>query len=279
MFLVQQIAPGAMAAMLVSAALCVAARWVAESGRRDWLGAFPIGIAYACGHAIVTGWPGFPPGDVTNWLFYFALAAVPVGGICALRISERARAIIALVMSAGPLALLLGPQFQYSWSVVQGVVWVAALAAVSVLLWVSLDILTSLSGGVAIALPLFMLIPAAGASVALLLSGSMVLGQLAIVLAAAALGAMLTKSRGSLRDRGAVPAFTLVFFSLLVCGYFYAELPASSAVLLSAAPPLGALVRADRSSIQLLAFRSGAMLLLVIAAVFLAFRASPPLDF
>jgi hypothetical protein len=112
-----------------------------------------------------------------------------------------------------------------------------------------------------------------------MLSGSMVLGQFAAVLAAALFGGLLFTVRKVTLGRAIVPVFVLLLGALLVCGYFFAELPAASAVILGVAPIL-ALVPVGRPS-KLLAFgmRAALVSVPVIVALVLAFRSSPPLDY
>lgn len=277
MFLFQQMAPGAMAAMLVAAALCLAVRRFGWD-KCEWLGAVPLGIGYACGHLIVTGWPGFPPKDATNWILNFALVAVPVGFIGACTMSARTRLGAAVALSIAALSLLLKPKFQYGWSPIEGVVWIVALAVLTVVHWLSLDLARRRGGNNGIEIVLLILMPSLGAGVALLLSGSIVLGQFGLVLTAAALGATLPGSRPLSPSSASLAAFAGIFSPLLVSGYFYAELPAGSALLLWATGPLVLICRATISA-RILALRIGAVLVCVVVAVVLAFRASPPLDY
>ena len=102
------------------------------------------------------------------------------------------------------------------------------------------------------------------------------LGQLALVFAAglAVLLAIAWKFGTSMR--GAAACAALLLGGLLLNGFFYAELPAASAILLAAAPAIGV--------VRLGTWRPGVvricLALLVAAAAFtLALRASPPLEY
>ena len=90
----------------------------------------------------------------------------------------------------------------------------------------------------AIEMPAFLLIICAGTFGALMLSGSILLGQFAL-----GAGRGCAWQSGSYRSEGAlgrgiVPVFSLLLGTLLLSGYFFAELPATSAALLAFAPVL-----------------------------------------
>ena len=238
-----------------------------------------MGVAYLVGHLMIAGWTSFPPADTTNWLPYFALAAAVLGAFCAvLPITAWARVVIFALVSTGALRLLLKPKFQYGWSPGEGWAWVAGLGCAIVLLAIVLDALAR-RPGTAVEMPVFLLIVSAGTSGALMLSGSMLLGQFAMVLAAAVFGALVFTARKVALGRGIVPVFSLLVSALLVSGYFFAELPATSAVLLAFAP-MPALIYMGMSN-KLLALGSRAALVSVpvALALVLAFRSSPPLTY
>jgi hypothetical protein len=278
MFLLKQILPAAVIALVVSSGICgVALSWGRERAQAA-LGPLAIGLAYLSGQLAITGWVPFPPSDTTNWLPYFSLAAALLGAACALRtISVWARALIFAAVCTGALRLLLKPKFQYGWSPGEGWLWVACLVFALVLLAMILD---ALGKGTATALemPAFLLIPCAGAFGALILSGSILLAQFAAVLGAAVFGTLAFTARKVALGRGIVPVFSLLLGTLLASGYFFAELPATSAVLLAFAPVL-ALVPIGTAS-KLLAFGTRAALvsLPILVALVLAFRSSPPLS-
>lgn len=75
MFLLKQILPAAVMAMMVAAGVCGFALCWGKERARGALGPLAIGLAYLSGHLVITGWVPFPPTDTTNWLPYFALAA------------------------------------------------------------------------------------------------------------------------------------------------------------------------------------------------------------
>ena len=80
---------------------------------------------------------------------------------------------------------------------------------------------------------------------------------------------------------GAAAPLGLVCAGLWLSGFFYAELPATSALLLALAPAVALLpVRTERhSQWRVLAYRTTFVTVPVAIAVVLALHASPPLDY
>ena len=279
MSLLEQVLPAAIVAMMVAAGVCGFALFWGKERVRGALGPIAVGVAYLVGHLAITGWASFPPTDTTNWLPYFALAAAVLGAFCALLpIAAWGRVIIFALVSIGALRLLLRPKFQYSWSLGEGWTWVAGLGCAIVLLAIVLDALAR-RPGTAVEMPIFLLIVSAGTSGALMLSGSMLLGQYAMVLTAAVFGALVFTARRVHLGRGIVPVFSLLLGTLLVSGDSFAELPLTSAGLLAFAP-LSALIDLGITN-KLLALGSRAALVSVTVALalVLAFRSSPPLTY
>lgn len=279
MSLLTQILPAAIVAMMVAAGVCGFALFWGKERVRGPLGPLAIGVAYLAGHLVITGWTSFPPADTTNWLPYFALAAAVLGAFCAvLPITVWARMVIFALVSTGALRLLLKPKFQYAWSTGEGWAWVVCLGCAIVLLAIILDALAH-RPETAVEMPVFLLIVCAGTSGALMLSGSVLLGQFASVLAAAVSGTLVFTAGKVALGRGIVPVFSLLMGALLVSGHFFAELPAVSAGLLAFAPIL-ALSHVGRSNKLLaLGIRAALVSIPVALALILAFRSSPPLDY
>jgi hypothetical protein len=281
MFLLQQLLPGMFAAALVSGLFAIAGRlWKANT----WGDAVALGIGYAGGHAVTTGWPAFPPSEATQWLPYFALAAMALGVLDVfLRPAGSLRALIWILACTALLRLLLQPKFQYGWSLPQGVLWIGCLAAAMLVLASALD--SAVRRDASISSQLVLTIVACGTGAALMLSGSMLLGQLAMALAAA-LGATMVVAfllpKGT-EGRGIVPVSAALLASFWLCGCFYADLPIASALLLGAAPfpalLLIALSEKKHISWKDILLRAGVVVIPVALSVFIAFRASPPLDY
>ena len=113
----------------------------------------------------------------------------------------------------------------------------AFLAEAMVLVTIILDVLVR-RPAMAVEVPALLLIICAGTFGALTLSGSMLLGQFTVVLGAAVLGSLVFTARKVNLGRGIVPVFSLLLVTLLLSGYFFAELPATSAALIAFAPVL-----------------------------------------
>ena len=278
MFLLKQILPAAIVAMMVATGISLFALWCRERARRVLI-PLAIGLGYLSGHLFITGRFGFPPADTTNWLPCFALAAAALGAFFAsLRLPAWARLFLFAMLAAGALRLLLKPKFQYGWSLGQGWAWVVSLALGIVLLAIVLDALAR-RPETAMALPFYLLLVSAATFGALMLSGSMLLGQFATVLAAAVFGTIVLTLRGISVGPALAPLFSLLLGALLISGYFFAELPAMSAALLAFAPAVALFSFLPPETVRAFLFRTALMSLPIIAALALAFRASPPLDY
>jgi hypothetical protein len=280
MFLLQQLLPGVLVAVLISGVFAIAGRlWRTN----NWADAVALAIGYAGGHTVTAGWPAFPAPEATQWLPYFALAVMLLGVLDALlRPAGSLRALIWILCCMGLLRLLLSAKFQYGWSLPEGVLWIAGLAAGMLVLASSLD--AAVRRDTSISSPLILTIVACGTGVALMLSGSMLLGQLAMVLAGA-LGAILAAAfllPKAVEGRGVVPVAVALLASLWLSGCFYSDLPSASALLLavSAFPALLLISLSEKvPSWRDVLLRAGVVIIPVTISVFLAFRASPPLDY
>lgn len=278
MSLLEQILPSAIVAIMVAAGLCGLALYCGKDRARGALGPFAIGLAYLTGHFVITGWVTFPPADTTNWLPYFALMGAVLGASCALVATKAwARALIFALISAGALGLLLKPKFQYGWSLGEGWLWVGCLVCAFVLLAIILDALGRRTA-TATGMPAFLLITCAGTFGALMLSGSILLGQFAAILGAAIFGCLVFTAGKVALGRGIVPVFSLLLGALLVSGCFFAELPLTCAALLAFAPAFALVPIGAPSKLLAFGIRSALVSLPILVALILAFRSSPPLS-
>jgi hypothetical protein len=266
-------------AVLLSGVFAIVGRlWRAN----NWADAVALAIGYAGGHVVTAGWPAFPPSEATQWLPYFALATMFLAVLDVfLRPAGSLRALIWILCCAGLLRMLLKPKFQYGWSLPEGILWIAGLAAGMLVLGSSLDAAVRRDSTSS---SLVLTIVACGTSATLMLSGSMLLGLLAMVLAAA-LGAILVVAflfPNAVEGRGAVPVTVALLASFWLSGYFYAELPPASALLLAAAsfPALLLISLSEKvPSWKDLLLRASLVIIPVAISVLLAIHASPPLDY
>ena len=279
MLLLKQILPAVTIAMMVAAGVCGLALLLGKESARRALGPLAVGLAYCAGHLVVTGWVSFPPTDTTNWLPYFALIAAALGAAWGwARWNAGIRMLLFALVTAGAWRLLLKPKFQYGWSPGQGWLWLTGLALAIVFLALVVELLARRTSK-PIELPAYLLIVCAGTVGALMLSGSILLAQLATVLGAAIFGTLVLTIRRLAPGNGMAPVFSLLLGALLISGYFFASLPATSGALLIVAPVL-ALVPAGKPAIfRAFVVRAALVLVPVVVAVILAFRASPPLDY
>ncbi|MDQ7007168.1 MAG: hypothetical protein Q9Q40_08040 [Acidobacteriota bacterium] len=230
-------------------------------------------LAYPLAHGLVRGGLPFPPVESVDWLPFFALLAGVVGLLEAgLPRLGRGRWLLRLVVVAGLLWTTLSPLVRYAWSALAAAGWMAALEIAVLLFWGAVE--SHVRRDEPLAAPLSFLLLSVGSSGILLLSNSAVLGQLAGVLAAVLgawlLMAVLRPRRFPARGSGAV--LTLVLAGLWMQGYFYADLPLSSLVLLALVPATAvvgeALRRRGRSRLVALAGEWAlASLLVGLAAV------------
>jgi hypothetical protein len=291
--LLQQILPAAVIALMVSAGVCAGALYWGKERARGALGPLAIGLAYLSGHLVITGLVPFPPRDTTNWLPYFALAGavlgafVPEGRASARPGREESRPsetrawvhwLLFVLLSGAALKLLLKPKFQYSWSLGQGWIWVVCLGGAMLFLAIILDALAR-RHATATEMPAFLLLTCAGTFGALMLSGSMLLGQFAAVLGAAVLGSLVFTARKVAFGRRIVPVFSLLMSTLLMSAYFFAELPLTSAALLAFAPVLALVPIGVPSKLLAFGIRSAFVAVPILVALVLAFRSSPPLSY
>jgi hypothetical protein len=161
-------------------------------------------------------------------------------------------------------------------------VQLAALAGIVIASWANLEIGDRRAGRAALLGPFFLV--ALGAAGVLLLSGSVVLGRLALALAASGAGAvgvlLGTGARSPLQ--GMTPVVATVLTALVVVGHVYASVPGTCAVLLAAAPVgvwAGRIGPARRlAPWQAMLLDTSASLIPVAFALGLAWAASPALE-
>lgn len=278
MFLLKQFLPAAILAMVVAAALSGVALLCRRERVQGVLVSFALALGYAAGHFLITGVAKIPPADTTNWLPYFALAAAIAAAAGQMVDRQLTRLVVFGLVSVGALRLLLAPIFRNTWSTGEGWLWVICLAFAIVLVAVILDALKR-SAALPIELPLSLLIVSAGTAGALTLSGSLLLGQFAAVLAASVFGSLVTTVRGVVGHDGFIAVSSLLLVALLLCGYFFAELPAICVVLLATAPALAVIPSRMSPSYKRAVVRLALVSAPVAAALILAFRSSPPLDY
>jgi len=267
---------------------------LADSGAVAWSGGVAVAAACAVGYIALFGLPRLIPIDVKQWFPYFVLAAAALGclerGRSPTPVGQRrwARAVAVrwlarAVFIGAVVTLSVWPRVVHAWSPPVATAWVAGLCIGMGLIWWSMSGIVS-AGTATEASTAFMLV-AAGSGIAVMISGSASIGLLAAALAATlAMSVVLAfLGRGVGLFPSAVPVVVTVLVSVWIQGHHYSELPASAAILLAVALPvrgvidrLPALRRPHRGGLLL---RLGLVGLAVIAAILLAWRASPVDDY
>ncbi len=282
MQLLKQMLPSAALAAAVAAALLfIFACWWRSVSR--CAGAIAIGAGYLAGHVLAAGWSPLPPRHAIHWLFWFAVIGVIAAAADAfVRPKRMVRLVTWAIICTIACRLILQPKFSYAWSAAEGWLRVFAIAAGVVVLTCCLDLVERRPFGTATLFSVTTVL-GGGACIALILSGSLLLGQLACILIAivAACFFLIIAVTAPFHPSGAAAPLSLVCAGLWLSGFFYAELLAASALLLALAPatallPVG---KESYSQSRVLAYRIAFVAVPVGIAVVLAFHASPPLDY
>lgn len=282
MQLLKQMLPSAaLGAAVAGALLFIFARWWKKAG--GCAGAIAVGAGYVAGHVLAAGWSPLPPRHATQWLFWFAVIGMITAVTDALvRPKGMVRFVTWAVICTIACRLILQPKFSYVWSAAEGWLRVIAIVFGVVVLSCCLDLIEHKPFGTATLFSVTTVL-CGGACLALVLSGSLLLGQLACILTAiAAAGFLLIMAvPAHFHPSAAVAPFSLVCAGLLLSGFFYAELPAASAMLLALAPAIALLPVSKKSHSQsrVLIYRLAFVSLPVAIAVVLALHASPPFDY
>ena len=282
MQLLKQMLPSSgLAAAGAAMFLFIFARWWKSASR--CAGAIAVGAGYVMGHVLTAGWSPFPPRHATQWLFWFAIIGVLAAAADALvRPQGTIRLVIWAIICTIACRLILRPKFSYSWSAAEGWLWVFAIGLGVVVLTCCLELVEHGRFGTATLFSVTTVV-CGGDCIALILSSSLLLGQLACILTAIAVTCFLLTIvvPAPFHPRGAAAPLSLVCAGLLVGGFFYAELPATSALLLALAPAIALLPVGKQSYSQsrVLVYRTAFVTVPVAVAVVLALRASPALDY
>jgi hypothetical protein len=225
---------------LVAAVTLAAAGW---AGRRLGLsGGGQAAVALALGAGAIAAQvgnapPAFPPIEVTDRIPWLVLAAVLLGLCESVRPSPGwARWENRLLLTLLTMGLVLGPVLGENWPTRSDLARQGGLVLIMLAAWGNLEALAA-RRSMAVLGP-SVLVVAVSAGAALLLSGSMVLGQLGLGLAAAvaAVWVLSLWQPDLFLSRGGIPVLVAAYGALLIEGHVYAGLPASSAYLLAAAP-------------------------------------------
>ena len=211
-----------------------------QDGFASWLIAAALGVGYIVGYLGLEGLPVFPPKLGTHWLFYLAIL-----GLIVARFWHRAvwGPIAQIAISIIIPRLLLTSTFKHTWGPIEGIIWWVCLAVVIFIIWHLVEqSFSALPAGASSPFVYFGL--SGGTALILALSGSLRLAQhcgILVTLFAASWILTLGLQRDRKRfvfPRGASSVVTLLLIGIWMNGYFFAEVPAMSAILLGIAPLL-----------------------------------------
>ena len=206
-----------------------------------WHIAVALGVGYIVGYIGLEGVPPFPPRTGIHYLCYLAV----LGGIlgCLWHLSLWGRVCLQIVLSIVIPRLLLTAIFKHTWGTLEGILWWVCLAGAIFLFWSlverSFRALPPGASGPFVYFGVF-----GGTALILALSGSLRLAQHGgILVALFAVGWILTLVLQPDRQQfvfpaSAAPVMTLLLIGCYMNGYFFAEVPAVSAILLGIAPAL-----------------------------------------
>lgn len=212
-----------------------------SESRMFWWSATSVALGYAGAHIAIAR-PSFPPLDVTDRAPIAAAAACVVVVIESFLAPGAIRYnLTRLILAAITLSLILAPIVLAADDGLprETVIWMAGSAAVVLAAWFVLSALPR--AGLDSQAFLAAFLTTAGASLVLVISGSLVLGQLAAALAAIMLTAWAI-TWGKLTP-GYLPVALAVVTCLVLVGFVYASVPAGSAACLAVAPATAWLTR------------------------------------
>lgn len=199
-----------------------------------------IGVAVAIGylgaHYMILGAPSLVPVSATGWLPHAAILAAVAS---LLDRDSTPRSAVWLGRGAMAVALawfLLSAARMYQWGAIEGVLWTAAFASALVAsLWALRAVADEHDGR---ATMLYYGVLAAGGALALVFSGTMVVGQLEGGLATAIGTAFIAVAirRSAFDPRTAAAPVGTLLWAMWSIGFLYAEMPATALLLLLATP-------------------------------------------
>lgn len=228
--LYQIILPGVLLPLVLSFTL-----WI--TCRRNAIAAWGIVLAWLPSYIWIAGWPEIIPAEANDWFWLLAVISSLVGVFYSSRDSLFSFLQTALLVVC--LIAISWPVLKYQFSIIL-VLELLAVALASYFIYRA----SSTDGTAAPAL--LMVISAGGMAIVIASVGSLLLGQLAgvlaIVLSVFGLHELSSKLRSSLLELHHLGPAIQIYLVLLVTARIFAELPVAIAFLLLVAP-LGLLIK------------------------------------
>ena len=246
---------------------CVIYTFVAYLWKRDfnesllkWLLAAALGIAYIIGYIGLEGKLTLKPIESRHWNFYLTIVTV---GTSVLWLKYKVfGTILEVLLSILVLRILLKPYYEYSWSIFEGLIWWIGLAIIIFFfLRIVQQSFKTLPQNATI--PFVYLGISGGTALILALSGSMLLALHSSIIAAlfAALWILTIVLPRMLKSDsphilaslliGLTPVLSILLVSIWLNGYFYAEVPSVSVLLLVIAPLFAVVAKKKSQLIQI----------------------------
>jgi hypothetical protein len=207
--------------------------------RGHWGGALAAGASFLAAYALLDGEvPAWPPAQSRHWLFYAAIALTVLGVADAalhriVHVRDWVRGEAALVVCALLVPCLFRPLIEaQTWPPASAVEWVVGMVVALHLAWASTELLVGrLPRAVG---PAVLLVFCAGAALTLMLSGSIVYGRLAGVMAVVAGAGVLTAlpAPGFSLARCGVSVLVPITVAIIYLGHHLSELDTVNASLL-----------------------------------------------
>ena len=254
--------------LLLPALVCgVIYTFVAYLWKRDsnesllkWLLAAAFGIAYIIGYIGLEGKLTLIPIESRHWIFY--LTIVTVGTSVLWHKYKMFGVILEVLLSILVPRILLISYYEYSWSIFEGLMWWMGLAIIIFFfLRIVQQSFKTLPQNATI--PFVYLGISGGTALILALSGSMLLALHSSVLVAifAALWILTIVLPRILKPDashylaalliGVAPVLSILLVSIWLNGYFYAEVPSVSVLLLVIAPLFAVVAKKKSQLIQI----------------------------
>ncbi|MDE0480934.1 MAG: hypothetical protein OXI67_00015 [Candidatus Poribacteria bacterium] len=211
-----------------------------------WLTAVAIGIGYIVGYLGIEKKITFLPIESIHWLFYFTLFAIFSSTYW--DFSGWRRLISQLIYSVALPRILLNSYFQYNWGTVEGIIWWVCLSVGVFIFWnIVIQSFSAIPSSNA-SIPFVYFGISGGTALIIALSGSVRIAQHAGTLVAlfaviwiltiVLLRGMQSNTNSNLHvfPISVSPLVTFLFVGIWMNGYFYAEAPSVSIILLAVSP-------------------------------------------